>query len=223
MSRGCEPAGADRRTSEQGFTLLELIVTLGLLALIVAAIMGGLGAGRRVWQLRNDLESLTAIDAARSVLEARLADAMPVGWQSRSGGVDLAFAGAGDAVTFVAPLERSSSGSGLFREALRLAPAIRPDGSSRPSLVIEEAVFDGKPAEASTTRKPRRLVLVENVTGLTIRYIDPTSTNQPRDWRSTWNGQQTLPRLIGISVTFPPGDPRHWPELVIVPRAAPAS
>jgi general secretion pathway protein J len=206
MSVSCQT-----RSGEQGFTLLELIVTLGLLSLIVAAIVGGLGTGRRVWQMQDDLEQLSATGAARALLAARLADAMPVMERSAKGVLLPAFEGATDRLMFVAPLPRSGSGGGLIHQVVHLAPTT----GGRQNLVIEEAVFQGGGA-------PEQAVLIENVSGLAIRYLDSGVSRSAPAWTDAWTRTPALPKLIGVSITFPPGDPRRWPELMLAPRAGSA-
>jgi prepilin-type N-terminal cleavage/methylation domain-containing protein len=43
-------ACGDRRATEHGFTLLELLVAITLLGLLMAALFGGLRLGARVWE-----------------------------------------------------------------------------------------------------------------------------------------------------------------------------
>ena len=203
-----------------GFTLLELIVTLGLLALIVTAIMGGLNTGRRVWQIRTELDQLAAVGAARSVLEARLSDAMPLTQQSPSGLATLAFAGSGDSLDFVTPLSQSLGGGGLFRQTVKLAKVMLPNGRTRQNLVVEETLFGDAPPPAGDSVLPRQAVLVEDVAAVAIRYNNPVAASPSPVWSATWLHKDALPWLIGITVVFPSGDPRHWPELLVAPRAA---
>ena len=208
---------------QEGFTLLELVVTLGLLALIVAAIMAGLNTGRRVWQIRSQLDDIAATGAARSVLAARLADAMPLLQQSPSGLATFAFAGTAASLDFVAPLQRSSAGGGLFRQSLKLAPVTLPSGKVRRNLVLEEAVFSDSPSPHDGNPPPRQTVLVEDVAGLAIRYSGPVPASPAPAWSGSWQHRDALPQLIGITVVFAAGDARQWPELMVAPGAAAAS
>jgi general secretion pathway protein J len=196
------------RHGEQGFTLLELIVTLGLLSLIVAAIMGGLGTGRRVWQMRGDLEQVSALGAVRSLLQARVADALPVSEHATKGVPIPAFDGAADSLTFVAPVTRGSNGPGLFRHVIRMVPAT--GGTDLRDLVLE-----GPSAHPA--------ILVHNVAQISLRYLGLEPAQPGPQWSSSWRGKAALPRLIGLTVSFPRGDPRQWPELILAPTFGPAS
>jgi general secretion pathway protein J len=191
------PDGKD----EHGFSLLELIITLGLLSLIVAAILGGLGTGRQVWRLRDEMEQLASLGAVRALLEARLTDTLPLVTYAASGQPQPAFEGGEQALTFSGPLGHSLSGSGLYHQSLRLEPHGRGQ-----ALVLEEGA--------------RRAVLIEGVAAINLRYLGRPEAASSATWSPTWR-QNSLPRLIGITITFPHGDRRRWPELLIAPKAAP--
>lgn len=211
---------AQHRTGEHGFTLLELMVTLGLLSLIVAAIMGGLGTGRRVWQLQGDLEQVSALGAARSLLEARLADAIPLLERSAKGVAVAAFQGEPDRLSFAAPFVHGLSGSGLMRQVLRLAPT---DARGHRNLIIEEMALAGGGDAGARAAPSQQAVLVENVAGISFRYLGPDATRAAPAWSADWRRSNALPRLVGLSIAFPPGDARQWPELILAPQIGAAS
>ncbi len=208
------------RQSEQGFTLLELMVTLGLLSLIVAAIMGGLGTSRRVWQLRGDLEQVSALGAARSLLAARLGDAMPVLQHSAKGVPLAAFQGEPDRLSFAAPFLHGLSGSGFVRQVLRLGPV---DARGHRNLIIEEMALPGGGDAGARAAPSQQAVLVENVAGISFRYLGPDATRAAPAWSADWLRSNALPRLVGLSIAFPPGDARIWPELILAPQIGAAS
>ena len=211
---------AQYRPAEHGFTLLELMVTLGLLSLIVAAIMGGLGTSRRVWQLRGDLEQVSALGAARSLLAARLEDAMPVLQHSAKGVQLAALQGEPDRLRFAAPLVHGLSGGGLVQQTLRLTP---PDARGQRNLIIEETAASGVSDAGVSAAPPQQAVLVENVAGLSFRYLGPDPAHAAPTWSADWRRNTALPRLIGLSITFPPGDARQWPELILAPQIGAAA
>ena len=208
------------RNGERGFTLLELVVTLGLLSLIVAAIMGGLGSSRRVWQMRSDLEQLSGLGAARSLLAARVSDAMPLWDRSNKGIAVPAFDGTSVILTFVAPLAHANGGGGLFRQVVRLVPSASHSGLW--DLVVDESPFGGAGAAKTLAATVQTSVLVGNVAEMALRYIGSDATRSAPEWSASWQHRPQLPRLIGLTVVFPPGDLRRWPELMLAPRSGPA-
>jgi hypothetical protein len=63
------------------------------------------------------------------------------------------------------------------------------------------------------------VVLVENIADVSFGFFgaaDADRNGDPR-WRDRWENMPGLPLLVRINVTFPDGDGRIWPELVVAP------
>src|SRR3546814_2043043 len=98
--------------STGGFTLVELLVSLGLMALVGLMLLSGISSGRRVWERAdsrtNDAESIAA---AQSLFRNILERAYPATrFDGSAPFVD--FRGESDSVSFIGPplaAERSAS------------------------------------------------------------------------------------------------------------------
>ena len=166
--------------------------------------------------MRGDLEQISALGAARSLLEARVADALPLNERTAKGTMTPVFDGQPGSLTFAAPLARSLGGSGLVRQVLRIAPAEGHDG--RQNLIVEETPVASGPEAKPNLAATRQAVLVEDVAQVSWRYLGPDPARSSPAWSNAWHNKPVLPRLIGLTITFPPGDPRHWPELLLAPQ-----
>jgi general secretion pathway protein J len=61
----------------------------------------------------------------------------------------------------------------------------------------------------------RETVLLDHLADAQFAYWNGSA------WLSRWNGKE-LPRLVRIRLAFPPGDARHWPDIIAAPmREAP--
>lgn len=65
--------------------------------------------------------------------------------------------------------------------------------------------------ESSATTPARETILIEGLDRIAFDYW------QTNAWLPTWRAD-TLPTMIRLRLTFPPGDPRHWPDIVIAIR-----
>ena len=104
---------APRRNSDNndaGFTVLELLVALALLALMLAAMPSALRLGARALSAAVDLERNAERRAAMDFIEQRLVQASPIYEHRADGRSRIAFRGAATAVTFVAPAASGSMG-----------------------------------------------------------------------------------------------------------------
>jgi general secretion pathway protein J len=193
--------------SQSGFTLLELLVGLALLALAAAMTATGLGGANRVWDRTSQRQKATqAVAAAASVLRLRLEQAEPA---SLFGGTAILvdFSGTAETIRFLAPPSASFGTGALRRDTVSLAA----DGSLLLSSTAD--------AQRRRPLPVRTEVLLRGVQSLSIAYFGAGPPDgQPR-WRDNWRMRQTLPALIRVRVRFPPGDPRWWPDLIVAPRA----
>jgi len=104
--------------SEGGFTLIEVLVSLVLLALVLALLAGGLRFARGTWDAAAKLDEQAGSDIAERFLRARLGEAMPLYEHRTAGTVRVVFHGSGDALTFVAAAPNGPAGAGIYRYAL---------------------------------------------------------------------------------------------------------
>src|SRR3546814_16958062 len=89
--------------STGGFTLVELLVSLGLMALVGLMLLSGISSGRRVWERAdsrtNDAESIAA---AQSLFRNILERAYPA-TRFDGSATFVAFRGESDSVSFIGP------------------------------------------------------------------------------------------------------------------------
>src|SRR5690348_9183538 len=92
-------------TSQRGFTLVELLVALSLMALISIALFGGMRFGMRAWETGTQrIDQATRIELVQSLLRRQLSQAkLP---PTKSNESAPAFVGKADRVAFVAPSPR---------------------------------------------------------------------------------------------------------------------
>lgn len=191
--------------SDAGFTLLELLLSLALLALIAAVASSGLRFGARAWQGAAELDQAAESGAVRNWLEQRLAEAMPLYEREPSGNIRIAFEGAADRLLFLAPAAGGPGVGGVYRHEI----AARGDGMLR--------------LERSLYRRAARLpgdwrTLLEGIAGASFRYFGRDRPGAPPAWHAEWPRGDRLPELIEINVTFGADDRRSWHPLVIAPR-----
>jgi len=198
----------------RGFTLLEMTVVLALIAMMSIIIIEALRFGGRAYT-----EVMTVDDdewhlfAAQRFLRAVLESAQPFKPERAEG---LAFGLEGSATQLSVSSSRSPlRGPGsltryhIFVDADRTRP-------TRSNLMIRGHVDRDGRAE-SDPAPDKAEVLVENVSRIEWSYFD-APCNAQAVWRETWKGRRDLPALVRARIVFPPGDARHWPDLVVAPR-----
>jgi prepilin-type N-terminal cleavage/methylation domain-containing protein len=200
--------------NESGFSLLELLVSLVLLALILLFVGGALRFSSRAWETAEGLDRGAPVGAVRTVLEQGLAEAMPVYERDEPGRVRIAFSGLPQELRFVSPASRGEAGAGLYRYALHLHSVVRT-GRTRTALALSQTLYRAEMARSLSNTSAEMQLLLENIDGLEFRYFGRKDARTRAAWHSVWTRTDALPELVEISILLREQDPRAWPPLVV--------
>jgi general secretion pathway protein J len=203
----------------RGFTLLELMIALVLMALMSAVLAGSLNLAGRSWDAgESKAEASSGMRLAGDYLRTQLAAQFPQRMRKIKD-FPLLFGGAADELRYTATLPGRVGLGGMWYYRLGLAPA---PGTGRVGLVLDRMIPDLNALDMPTFDDAQRSVLADDIKELKFGYFgndsDATSDNAPT-WRDRWDDAQQLPILVRIDVT--PAKGPAWPTLVIEPRAAP--
>lgn len=182
-----------KRRGARGFTLIEVVLALSIVAIMVTMLFGGLRVGLRAWQ-RGE-ERAAALQHSRSMtqlLEAALAGTYwYVGRTDQNNPTPILwFKGEADRVSFVTvapPLP--------FPVAIPfVAITLSVDTGSAPGLAIrEKALPSWDPFEAVTPS-----VVDSTIASVRFRY-----QRAGAGWEETWDSaeERTLPQAIEVTLT----------------------
>jgi len=213
--RAC--GGARTRRKSRGFTLLELMIALTLLALLSAVLFGSLRlAGRSTDSGEAKAEAASSMRLAEEFLRTNLEAQHPLRMRKMLEW-PLLFRGARDELRYASDLPARVAGGGIWYYRL----AIRSEDPRSP-LVLERVVPDLAADALPEFTEAERSVLALGIGELTLGYYgrDPDSLpSVPATWRDHWDDAQQLPLVIRIDVK--PRNGPAWPTLYVTPRAAP--
>jgi len=197
---------------DEGFTLLELLVTLAIMSFIATLLLGGVVTLRQSAQRMLTGDSASAsVGAAQSILRARIEGLRAVPRSDRATPV-VDFEGTGDRVSFYAPpIGRDAPGS---LQAFRLLRMATGDVVLFSASSLTENVDLRSPTIVGWT--PTRLV--DGAAEMSLSYFGPAPGVTGGAWQRFWSSRAQPPQLIRIAVKFPEGDRRSWPDLVVRPR-----
>lgn len=194
---------------EAGFTLVELLIAVTLLALVMLIASGGLRLGARAWEMgERRLDAGADLAHVHAFLARVLEQAYPALADAQSNLID--FDGREDALTLLSPMPRALGGGGFARMQLAMS---RTPGASM--LVVRWRRELGSHAQANPAFE--QSVLTAGVRGLTFAYYGSDQAGEPPYWHPSWRQRKSLPMLIRVRIAFEAQEDRTWPELIVKP------
>ena len=209
-----------RRAAAAGFTLLELVVALTLLAVMASVLYGALGFAGRSWEGgETKAEATAGMRLSHGFLRTQLESQHPLRMR-KVVEFPLLFGGTRDELRFAAPLPARISGGGIWY--YRVAVVSEND---RGRLVLERVLPDVDAAAVPEFDKAERSILADGIKELRIGYFGydagaARNASMPT-WRERWDDRNRLPLLIRVDVVPTAG--AAWPPLIVAPRQAPES
>jgi general secretion pathway protein J len=199
--------------SEGGFTLLELLVGLVLLALLTAGLTPSLRLGSHAWDaVGREASEAAEVQTAQDFLRRAIAEAYPASFVDEDGHRRLAYAGEADSLAMVTPMPAYLGLGGL--QVVRIGVDRR---EGRRNLVAIWTPLLPDAQDIALGEGAQRTVLAEGIAALDLRYFGRESATEPPAWSETWEGHAGLPKLVRLRVTFPPGSQPSWPDLIARP------
>jgi prepilin-type N-terminal cleavage/methylation domain-containing protein len=195
-----------RKSPCRGFTLIEVLVCLALMALVSVILVTSLRIGGHAWQrVAKNAEAVDDVQRAQAFLRAKLSSLYP---------------GPG-----VSERETSSAlqSDGQFLAFSSIAPAGKAAGIARYRIAVStsghslEITFDSEQYGHGTDRMFLSETLLANVSSMEIQFYVRRDA-EPGQWLNHWERPSEIPRLIRIDVHLPESDSRHWPTLYIEPH-----
>lgn len=193
-------------TRAAGFTLLELMVAMSLLAVLALALGHGTRFGVQAWQRLDGTADLgEPVAFTQDFLRREIEQALPL--PAAAGPVAAVdFAGTAASLHFVALLPDRVASPGLNDIAIDLAPS-----ETGAALILS---WHSRAVPQAGGRK----LLIDGIAGASFAYYGSADALHAPEWQDQWKDARALPQLVGLRVTF--RDRRmFWPALLVAPAA----
>ena len=199
-----------RLPRQRGFTLLEILIAVTLLALLVAMAYGTLRTAVKAMRSGEALIDRTdRLRTSQEFLRRQLSHAMPLPFERMEDtGENHVFMADGGTLRFVAPMPGHLSRGGPHVQWLTL------DGGV---LEFDHAQLNGyDPDDPKKGNKRKPVVLLDGIreARFEFRELDP-ETGELGEWDDQWEDPQRLPLLVRLDVEFEEESRQHWPDLEI--------
>jgi len=196
-----------------GFTLIELLIALAVLGLMATLAFDGLRFALKAWGRSMDSSAaIHDVSVAQRFIRTRVEALRP--FYPVAGFTSTAAAVVGDekSLSFSSFLTSGVGASGHYRFTLDTTSTSR--GSDlRVSWRLERHDNLGSIAHNSVSEE----ALIEGIANVSFEYL-AADTAGNKVWLQHWRHRTDIPQLVRVRLTFPAGDPRSWPELIVAPR-----
>jgi prepilin-type N-terminal cleavage/methylation domain-containing protein len=190
------------RNPESGFTLVELLVSITLMAFLSILLFSGLHFGTRVWQKATDAATYgNRVRSAQQTLAGAIANIYPFFVLASPTDRHIQFDGQQASMTFLAPSDRGGLDVVTIARDANGTLAM----NSRPEL--------STPTRANIAHR----VLLQGVKSFEAAYFGAMTLGGSQQWYGVWHNGPTLPDLIRFRAQLTDKSAK-WPDLVVAPR-----
>ena len=193
-----------------GFTLLEMLLAITLLALLLAGAYSGIQtsvkamhAGERV------IERVDRIRTVQEFLRHQMSRIVPLAYAQTDNG-NIVFEGDRATMRFVAPMPGYLSRGGPYVQTLALKPG--PDGMR---LMFSGAMLNGFDINAESTAERDPVVLLDRIRDGAFSYRALDDQGQLAPWSTQWDDSSITPLMIQIELVMQNGQQIDWPTLAV--------
>jgi general secretion pathway protein J len=196
----------------RGFTLLELLLAMTLLALLIAGAFSGIRTATRATERGEAaIERSNKLRVAQEFLRRQVSHALALPFSRVPGtGEMTVFAGERDQLTFVAPMPGYFSRGGPHVQAL----AVENEGGDR-RLVFRHAMLNGYDLETEAIDEVEPVVLYQGIREARFEYRGIDDFGRLEDWSERWEKKGRSPVMVRVTLEFERELGIVWPELVI--------
>lgn len=201
-----------RADSESGFTLIEVLIGVTLLAMLATLIATGTRLSGRAW---NSAERQTTeihdMEAVQGLLRRTILRARPSFAAADPADMTIAFSGEPETLSLVAAQPGTQDDGPWTRQRFYIARA----GASRALFVSWQA---DAPSAAGQAAPAGEQMLLDHVAALHFSYFGPSRPGEAAVWLDQWTSRDRLPELVRVAIERDGAGFRPWPELVVATR-----
>lgn len=182
---------------QRGFTLIEVVVAMVLLAAMMVLLYSGITFALRSWDA-GDANGHRVADRriGENFMRRELTELFPMRWKDPMT-LRFAFDGQKDHLRFVSSRPAGVTQGGLSLVGLQVEQGATPRIRN---LVMRRAMPDDAAKDFGPLDKADGTVLVEDVDSVVFSYFGSESDFTDPKWYDTWTFENRIPQMIRVSM-----------------------
>ncbi len=196
--------------AQRGFTLLEILLVIILLAFLMTGAYSGITAATRA--IRSGEAAIERIDKVRTVqefLRHQLSRTLPFPYVQTTTS-KVIFQGENNFMRFVAPMPGYLSHGGAYVQTLELT-----QGQDGEQLVFTSTLLNGFSFDRSSSDASSTVVLLEHIRDGKFSYRGLNKNGDLMRWSDGWSDSSSTPLLVGIDLNLGDNGQINWPTMAI--------
>lgn len=181
---------------DEGFTLVELLVSLALLSLMTIYALNALSSLRDINRIVDRIGSQMEVEAVARHFRETISDVRPVFVMDENNAPRFLFKGSPDTLEFVSASNGERETGGLY--------LVRYNVDAEGTLLAERQILRDR-----QSMEINKVVLLRDVAGVSFKYLDSASAFD------TWQQKDSLPSAIEVNMAFNGRNPRKWQPALI--------
>lgn len=195
-----------------GFSLLEVLLAITLLALLLTGAMSGIRTATRAMHAgEQNIERTNRLRVAQEFIRRELGRSLPLAFgQEHGSGANFVFQGENDFLRFVAPMPGHLSRGGPYVQTLELAR-----GRNGLQLVFTHNMLNGFDLDKLKPDDGQAVMLLDGIRRGRFEYRKFDDQNELEDWKDDWENPSLLPVMVRIDLEMTPESGLIWPTMEI--------
>lgn len=194
----------------RGFTLLEVLMAVLLLAVLLGGAYGGLRASANAMRAGEAaIDRTDRLRTAQEFLRRQFNQIAPLAYaHDDKEGLNIVFEGDAQFMRFVAPMPGYLSRGGPYLQTLELVR-----GKDGLQLQFTDTMLNGYDADKPAKDEPAPVVLLDHIASGRFLYRGLDDQGQLADWSDQWESTEITPLMLRVELSMQPGVQIPWPTL----------
>ena len=200
------------RIHQHGFTLLELLLVVMLLAILLAGAYGGISASVRGMHAGEmAIERVDKVRTVQEFLRHQISRILPFPYAPAKNGLQPeVFRGDAGFMRFVAPMPGYLSRGGSYVQTLAFVP-----GDDGMQLVFTSTLLNGFELDKGKTEEDSSVVLLDHIRDGKFSYRGLDQQGELMNWNVNWKDSSTTPLMVAVDLQLAAGNQAQWPSMTI--------
>lgn len=205
------PARSGTRRSG-GFTLLEVLLAITLLALLLAGAMGGIRAATNAMHSGEaTIDRTNRLRVTQEFIRHEISRALPLAFgQEKGSGSNFVFQGEKDFIRFVAPMPGHLSRGGPYVQSIEFAR-----GQHGLQLLFTHQMLNGFDLDKLSSKDLEPVMLIDGIRRGQFEYRKYDDEGKLEDWKDEWKDPSMLPVMVRIHLEMTAESGIIWPTMEI--------